>query len=145
MLDSAITNGIRLMSFPLRNKRKKLCTMAAGQCSKNTQDAAPCQRASCSNYSEALSSSQSCSTLDYTTTGDHVQRSFNSVLSSLDDMPHYLNVNLRVATAMSQFYSLLRKLKPCRGFDLNASACDETYPSQSALLPAVRIGEGCRR
>lgn len=52
-------------------------------------------------------------------------------------MLHHLNVNLRVATAMSQFYSLLRKLKPLRGFDLNSFAPDENYPSQSSAIYVV--------
>lgn len=75
--------------------------------------------ARCSNSSEASSSNLICFTLDHTPIGDHAQRSTNTVTASLDGMPHNLNV-LQVATAISQFYSLLGNLKPQRGFDLNA-------------------------
>lgn len=35
---------------------------------------------------------------------------------------------------MSQFYSLLRKQKPSRGYDLNSFATDENYLSQSSTV-----------
>lgn len=78
----------------------------------------------------ASSLEQHCSMLEDTAIGDSVQRSF----SSLDGVPHFLNVNMRVATAMSHFYSLPRTIKAPRGFDLNMLLPEESGPSTNSLV-----------
>jgi hypothetical protein len=122
------------MSSPIRHTGKANSDTTHGQCSISKPGNMKHMLSTGSNTSEASTSTQGWPTLDHTFIGDHVQRSFNSARSSLDDTPHNLNVNLRVATAMSQFYSLLRRFKPARGFDLNTCVPHEDTSLQSPTL-----------
>ena len=97
-VEPAISNGIRLLSVPIQNKTKQSGAMDSAGHLKSHPSSSTFPLSGCSDCFEASSSSkQDCIMLNQTSTGDHVQRSLNSVISSLDDMPHNLNVNLRVA------------------------------------------------
>ncbi|CAD6232326.1 unnamed protein product [Miscanthus lutarioriparius] len=128
VIASAVSSGIRLISVPISKKRKHLDSPVSSA-EVNNPRANPDSHAEPSNSHDASSSKQVHRSLHHRIIGDNVQRSFKAAMSSLDDMPHQLNVNLRVGTVMSQFYSLVRRLKLPADIDLNAIAFDDSNAS----------------
>jgi len=128
VIASAVSSGIRLISVPISKKRKHLDSPVSSA-EVNNPRANPDSHAEPSNSHDASSSKQVHRSLHHRIIGDNVQRSFKAAMSSLDDMPHQLNVNLRVGTVMSQFYSLVRRLKLPTDIDLNAIDFDDSNAS----------------
>lgn len=134
-LDDSCLNGVRLMSIPTRHKRKHFeGGFISGQVHSSNVASSSQDGQQISGESGAIENNTDSSMLEMSSIGDDVQRSFNSVFASLDGMAHNLNVNFRVATVMSQYYAVVRKLKLPRGFDLNESAPDSSESSGSSVL-----------
>lgn len=107
MLESAVCNGIRMLTVPIRYRWNQ---------------------AGVDGVSETIRRAR---------IGDGIQRSVNGALLSIDETPHYMNVNLHAAAIIAQFYSVIWEVKRPNDFDLNHYAAADTCTASSSSGPVT--------